>query len=1176
MRYRILGPLELLDDEGHPVPIGGPRERVLLAALLLEANRVVSSDRLIDAVWGDRAPQSVANALQVHVSKLRKTLTASSASDSRLRTKPPGYVLVASEGELDSELFERLATMSRSVDEPEEVSSRLSDALALWRGSVLDGIDTARFGRNDVARLEELRISVLERRIEADLALGRHSALIGELEMLVNSQPLREGLRGQLMLALYRSGRQSEALAVYRRTREVLAEELGIDPSPALQDLELAILKQSPELEIPSDKGKTKVPTNLPSGTVTLLFTDIEGSTRLWDQAPEAMGSALKRHDELLRSVIEAAGGCVFTAAGDTLCSAFSTAKQAVETAREAQRVLAVEPWPQGAALRVRMALHTGECEEKDGNFFGPTVNRLVRLGSVGHGGQVLLSRATADILRDRLPFGIGLRDLGTHRLKDLSRPEEVFQLVVEGLEADFPPLCSLDNPSLPNNLPEFLSSFVGRRAEVVSLRSIIRQSRLVTLAGPGGVGKTRLALQVAADLLNEFRDGVWLVELANVIDPEAVPVEVARSLRIKEQAGEKGRVTLIEALGDQHALIVLENCEHLIGPSAKLAEVLLRNCPRLYLLATSREPLGIDGERVYRVQPLSLPIEDSDEPSPAAASEAVTLFVERARAHTSSFALTEDSVPLVTAICRRLDGMPLAIELAVARLRSLSLADLNDRLDRRFQILTGGSRSAPPRNQTLRGVVDWSYDLLTESEQVLLRRLSVFSGGFELDAAEQVCGFGAIEGFDVTVLLGELVDKSLVVTDASARAIRYRMLETIRQYSKERLAEVDRDEIRLLSESHAEFYLAFAENAALKPSGADPKVQIARLRAEYPNLYAALEHLSATSDRGIRALRLAVALRHYWHSNGASSGEALLLDRILEQHVPEVPASLMAAGLLCKADLLRSVDLPAAVHSGNEAVEFARKCADPKLLADTLSFHSYTTLLDGDFVEGLSLANEAITFARQSGDPVLTGASLNCLAGALEESDPPWAERLYTESIALGEQSGNWDALWRSHNNLGYLLTMLGRLDEAREHLESALVASSRIGSAVYAAFARGNLGWVLFREGDTAEAADNFSLCIRGARRCGQIRRVFSNVACGLACCATRDGDAERAAALHGVSQASLDAYGGSWDPIEQSIRDTDIAQLREALGKSFERWYESGRRMGRDEALAFVLNL
>jgi predicted ATPase/DNA-binding SARP family transcriptional activator len=1176
MRYRILGPLEVLDDDEQPVHLGGQRERVLLATLLLQPNRVVSSDRLIEAVWGEHPPDTAANALQVHISKLRKTLSALSVSDNPLRTQSPGYLLHASHGELDSELFWELAGEAGPDDGPAEVSKRLARALALWRGNVLDGLETDASWRSELTYLEESRISVLERRIEADLALGRHRDLVGELEALVEAHPMREALRGQLMLALYRSDRQAEALAVYRRTREVLAEELGIDPSPALQELELAILNQSPDLKIPSGVGKTAVVASGPSGTVTFLFTNVEGSTRLWDQARDAMDEAMRRHDELLRSAIEECGGYLFKTNGDAFHAAFSTAKEAVRAAGEAQRALSAELWPQGAVIRVRMALHTGECDQRDGDYFGSSLNRAARLESVAHGGQVVLSRATADIVRDSLPTEVGLRALGTHRLKDLSRPEEVFQLVIEGLDADFAPLRSLDNPSMPNNLPELVSSFVGRGAEVASVLGLVEQSRLVTLAGPGGVGKTRLGLQVAADLLDGSGDGVWLVELANVSDPEAVPGEVARALRIKEQAGLPMHEALVEALADQHVLVVLDNCEHVIGACAKLAEVLVHSCPRVYLLATSREPLGIDGEQVFRVPSLSVPVEDSDDLSAASTSEAVTLFVERARTHTVGFALTEDSVPLVAAICRRLDGMPLAIELAVARLRSLSLADLNNRLDRRFQLLTGGSRSALPRNQTLRGVVDWSYDLLTESEQVLLRRLSVFSGGFELDAAEAVCGFGAIEGFDVAVLLGGLVDKSLVVTDASTLTIRYGLLETILQYSAERLAGVDRDETAQLSDRHAEFYLAYAETAAPELTGPDQAAQIARLAAEYSNVYAALEYFSERGDRREHALRLAVALRHYWHAVGASGSEILLLDRVFEQHGADMPDPLMAAALLCKADLLRSVDLSSSLRSGSEALEFARKCGDPRLLAETLGFHSFTTLLHGHGEKSLSLANEAVTFARQYGEPVLIGASLNCLANAAEESDPPLAERLYVESIAVGEQSGNWTALWRSHNNFGYLLMMLGRLTEAREQLEAALETASRVESDVYTALTRGNLGWVLFRQGDVRAAANSFVLCLRAARRCGLVRRTFSNVACGLACCSSSDGDSERAAVLHGISQASLDAYGGDWDPNEQGIRDADISQLRGTLGTSFDRSYERGCTMGRDEAFAFVLDL
>jgi predicted ATPase/DNA-binding SARP family transcriptional activator len=1002
-RYRILGPLEVLDDEGCPVTLGGRIERVLLATLLLEANRVVSTDRLVEAAWGEHPPEKAANALQVHISKLRRALSASSGTESPLYTQAPGYVLRISPGDLDSEHFEELAQAASSVERPESVSTRLAEALALWSGRVLDGLETDVTGRSDVARLEELRVSVLERRIEADLALGRHRDLISELEALVHTYPLREELRGQLMLALYRSGRQAEALRVYRQTREVLAEELGIEPNPALQELELAILNQSPDLKMPISERKT-------------------------------------------------------------------------------------------------------------------------------------------DKANDR---------------------------------ADFPALRSLDNPNMPNNLPDFVSSFVGRGEGLAEVRNMIEQSRLVTLAGPGGVGKTRLALQVAAGLLDASGDGVWLVELANVVDPDAVPSEVARSLRINEQAGGQIYEILVEALADQYALIVLDNCEHLIGASAKLADVLVRNCPRVHLLVTSREPLGIDGETVFRVPPLSMPVEDSSELPELETSESVTLFVERARAHTAGFALSNDSAPLVAAICRRLDGMPLAIELAVARLRSLSLSDLNNRLDRRFQLLTGGSRSALPRNQTLRGVVDWSYDLLTATEQVLLGRLSVFSGGFELDAAEKVCGFGSIEGFDVAVLLGGLVDKSLVVTETLTLQIRYRLLETIRQYSAERLADANGDETRQLFDAHAEFYLGYAEAAAPQLAGPEQGAQIARIRIEYSNLYTALEHLSKRGGQRQSALRLAVALRHFWHLVGASNGEILLLDGILAKYDPEIPASLLAAGLLCKADLLRSIDLAASVHSGDEALDLARRCGDPRLLADVLSFHSITRLFFGDSQEALSLAKEAISFARRCDDPLLIGASLNCLANALEDSDPSLAERLYGESITLGDQLGNWSGLWRSHNNLGYLLMLFGRLSEAQEHLESALVAASKIGSDVYTAFSHGNLGWIRFREGDVNGAATNFGVCIRVARRSGQIRRIFSNVACGLAACATHDGDAERAAALHGISQTSLEAYGGNWDPNEQGIRDADLAQLRRTLGISFERCYKSGRMMERDEAFSFVLN-
>ena len=819
----------------------------------------------------------------------------------------------------------------------------------------------------------------------------------------------------------------------------------------------------------------------IPTGTITFLFTDIEGSTRLWEQAPQAMDEALRRHDELMRSAVERWGGHVFKTVGDAFCVAFSTAEEALEASASAQRALAAEPWPEAATLRVRMALHTGGCVERDGDYFGPALNRAARLEATAHGSQVVLSQTTTANVRDSLPAGVSLRPLGPHRLKDLGRPEEISQLVIEGLDADFPPLRSLDNPEMPNNLPQLVSSFVGRDAEVSEVRALVEHSRLVTLSGAGGSGKTRLALQVAAELLDGSGDGVWLVELADVSDPDLVASAVSRALGIKEQPAHDVPDSLLGALADLHLLIVLDNCEHVITSCAKLADAILRRCPRVHLLATSREPLGIDGESVWPVAPLSLPPDAPEELAALAASGAVALFLDRALSQNPGFALTEENAPVVASVCRRLDGMPLAIELAVARLRSLSLVDLNNRLDRRFQLLTGGSRSALPRHQTLRGVVDWSYDLLTEPEQVLFRRLSVFSGGFELDAAEDVCGFGAIEEFDVTVLLGGLVDKSLVVADASTMTIRYRLLETIRQYAAERLADVGRDETHRLFDTHAEFYLTFAEIAAPQLTGPDHGTQFVRLETEYPNLYAALEHLSGRGDQREHALRLAVALRHFLHGIGATSGEIPLLNGILERPDPEIPTPLIAAALLCRADLLRDIDLAASLQSGKEALELARKCSDRKLIADTASFHSMTMYFQGDAQEALDLANEAIASARQCGDPVLIGASLTCLANAVEETDLPLAERLYAESITLGERSGDWSGLWRSHNNLAILLMNLERLSEAREHFESALVAASTGASRVDADIVLANLGFLLLREGDTDGAATSFAHYLR-----------------------------------------------------------------------------------------------
>ena len=532
----------------------------------------------------------------------------------------------------------------------------------------------------------------------------------------------------------------------------------------------------------------------IPSGTVTLLFTDIEGSTRLWEAEPAAMALALRRHDDLLRQAIEQASGYVFKTVGDAFCAAFADARSALAAVLTAQQSLSSEPWPTSRPIRVRMSLHTGVCEERDGDYFGPVVNRAARLEAVAHGGQVLLSGATAELLSGSLPDGVSLADLGLHRLKDLGRPEQVFQLRAGFLAAEFPPLSSLDNPELPNNLPCVLSAFIGRAHELAEVRDLIRSARLITLTGAGGSGKTRLALQAAAELIGTTSDGVWLAELAQVTDGGHVAAVVASVLGLSDQCGPSVLDSVTEALADQDLLLVLDNCEHVIDAAAKFCDQVIRRCPRVRILATSREPLGIDGERVYRVPSLSLPQSDTDNADELAASDAVRLFAERARAQNPGFVLDARSVPLVASICRRLDGIPLALELAAARLSSMSLAQIADRLDQRFRLLTGGSRNAMPRQQTLQATVDWSFSLLNLAERGTLTRLSVFAGGFDLEAAEQLCTTEGVDALDVMDLLGSLVDKSLIVADQTADPVRYRLLETIRQYSAQELLRMTDD----------------------------------------------------------------------------------------------------------------------------------------------------------------------------------------------------------------------------------------------------------------------------------------------------------------------------------------------------------------------------------------------
>ncbi|MBC8135225.1 MAG: tetratricopeptide repeat protein [Fibrella sp.] len=548
----------------------------------------------------------------------------------------------------------------------------------------------------------------------------------------------------------------------------------------------------------------------LPTGTVTFLFTDMEGSTRLWDRDAEGMRVALVAHDRLIRTAIEAKGGVIFKTIGDAFCAAFRVAKDAVDAAIEAQKMLATEcPMVHGDPVRVRMAIHSGTAEQQGDDYFGSSLNRVARIIGVANGGQIVLSLATEELCRDSLSVGITLRPLGSHRLKDLARPEQLFQICHPVLPEAFSPIRSLS--ATPNNLPEQLTSFIGREAEIARVRERLAASRLVTLVGTGGCGKTRLSLQVAADVLEKYPDGVFFAELAPVADGTRIAQVVAAAAGVREEGGTSVTDTLIYALHDCKILVILDNCEHLVADCARLADTLLRACPRLTILASSREPLGIHGETVCRVPSLSLPEPDMIATAQTVSQyESVRLFVERASAILPSFVVTNQSASAVAQICYRLDGIPLAIELAAARVRTLSVNEIAPRLSDRFHLLTGGSRTALRRQQTLRGLIDWSYDLLSLEEKILLARLSVFPGRFTLASVEEICSGEGLDSYGTLDALTSLVDKSLALWDDSTEnGSRYRLLQTVREYAQQRLEE--RGETELIAWRHVHYYAVLA-----------------------------------------------------------------------------------------------------------------------------------------------------------------------------------------------------------------------------------------------------------------------------------------------------------------------------------------------------------------------------
>jgi predicted ATPase/class 3 adenylate cyclase/DNA-binding CsgD family transcriptional regulator len=872
----------------------------------------------------------------------------------------------------------------------------------------------------------------------------------------------------------------------------------------------------------------------LPTGTVTLLLADVEGSTQLWETRPDEMTAAFARLDDARSDLIAAHGGVrpVEQGEGDSFVVAFARASDAVCCALELQRAPL-------APIRLRIGVHTGEVQLRDeGNYIGPTINRTARLRDLGHGGQILLSATTEALAVDMLPPDAWLTDLGAHELRGVPRPERVVQLCHPDLCNEFPPLRTLKNVAV-QRLPKALTSFVGREAELTQIHEILSGNRLVTLTGAGGAGKTRLAIQIAGQLSGEFGDGVWYVDLAPITNPELVPVTVARALGLPDQPGRSTMDTLTRYIADREMLVVLDNCEHLLDASAALVNALLAAAAKLTLLTTSREPIGVPGEVSWRVPSLSL------------RDEAIDLFADRARHARPDFVVTDDNAAVVAEICARLDGLPLAIELAAARVRALSLAEILDSLHDRFRLLTGGARTAVRRQQTLRASVDWSHALLTEPERVLFRGLAAFLGGFDFDAAQTVASGGEVERFQVLDLLTLLVDKSLVVADDSTGRTRYRLLETVRQYALEKLGESgEADAVRA---RHRDYYTTMA--ALLDaPAGSDHEQRLEQANVEIDNLRAAFAWSRENSAIEL-ALTLASSLQPLWQARGRIREGRAWFDTALAdvdaQH-REVAAAVHARALADKAVLDTWGGGAASTDQAEQALAIARDVDDPALLVRTLTACGFIASAGYNAEVASACFTEAIGLARAVDDRWRLSRIL-----ALQAQGTEIAGDLLGMRSAAKEGRDLADAIGDRFNSracrfyLGTSQTARGDLAGAFAQLGDVVAEAEEAHDEIYRVTGLGGQTLALAYQGQVAAARASAEAALDGAAQLGGRFAVVAHASVGFAALAAGDG-----AAVHKAREAARQdmtvVSGGTaavqriWNA-EAALADQDLAAAR-----------------------------
>jgi predicted ATPase/class 3 adenylate cyclase len=925
-----------------------------------------------------------------------------------------------------------------------------------------------------------------------------------------------------------------------------------------------------------------------PTGTVTFLFTDIEGSTKLAQEHPNEMPDLLTRHNAILDQAIDMYHGFVFRVVGDSFSAAFHTASDALSAALETQRKLQHESW-WPAPIKVRMGIHTGSAQLRDdpqgqgASYEGyGTLALTQRIMSVGHGGQILLSQAAYDLVKDRLPERTELRDMGERRLKDIVRPEPIYQVATPDLLSDFPPLTTLETSR--NNLPAQLTSFIGREREIAEARELFSSTRLLTFIGPGGTGKTRLCLQVAEAQISEFKEGVWLIELAQLSDPTYILSAIASTFNVRELQGAGLIDTVTDYLRGKELLLVLDNCEHLIETCAQLSDHFLHACPKLKIITSSREALGIDGETVYHVPSLSLPsaqggllaAEDGGRSKSLMNYEATRLFTERASKANPQFRLTKENAPAVTQICQRLDGIPLAIELAAARVKLFTPPQIAERLDDRFKLLTGGSRTALPRQQTLRALIDWSYLTLNEMEQAVLRRLAVFSGGWTFEAAEAVAGqMEAMDG------LSGLVNKSLVNVEEWEDESRYRYLETIRQYAMEKLLESG--ESMDVRDRHLAHFLELSRRAEDHFGTTQRLLWVNRLEVEHDNIRSALGWALESDPES--ALQMVCSLSLFWMShNYLSEGSrwcqaAITRAEELGLEGDKIdPTRARAYAVLALLSVNRG-DHHTGQIAAKQGVALARQLDDKLILVNALTFLGFSSAYLGDVKLAFDSLHESEDICRKLGYRQELANALQALASVtMEVHGVDATEQLQSymeESLALSQGSVDPDAAVRSEGILARLAFYRGDLPEARKHADLMLDLHREMGDLLSVTGHQSEMAHVARQLGNFEEALGLYRETIQEWQEIGHRGAVAHQLEC-FAFIAKAQEQGERATRLMSAAEALRAASSSPRTPQEQLEYDREVAGLRAGMDeKDFHLLWEEGQSMTMEQAVDFALS-